>query len=112
MAAAHSPETVEEIRRFWENSDFTSAEIGAHFGISKNTVIGLANARRWASRKPPPQSAAPTMIERLDALEAKFNAVVAACNATLEGDRARYRRERARWLAEHKNEQHRNHRYG
>lgn len=66
------------MRVLWETSDLTAALIGERFGISKNAVIGLAGRGEWiprgGSNQPPPS----TLMQRMDALHATMDALLAA----------------------------------
>lgn len=61
----------DEACALWLSCELTAAEIGTRFGVSANTIIGLAHRRGWA--KPQPT----TTLERLDALHANMDAVLA-----------------------------------
>ena len=53
MNSSHAPVVRPyelEARWLWESSDLTSRQIGARFGVSKNTIIGLARRRGWEPR--------------------------------------------------------------
>lgn len=62
-------------QQFWEASEETAEQIGARFGVSKSTIIGIAHRRRWNRRR----GSAPTSLhERLDGLERRCMAVIRA----------------------------------
>lgn len=52
-----SEEQLQEARRLWTEEPTTATEIGLRFGVSKNTIIGLAHRRGWLrhGRTPPPK---------------------------------------------------------
>lgn len=77
---ALSAEQVSEAKHLFEGGSETTAQIGARFGVSKNTIIGLARRRGWISgnktrggpRGPEPS----TLFQRMDALEAMMEAML------------------------------------
>ena len=75
-----SREWEAEARRLWENElAVTAEEIGRRFGVSRNTIVGLATRRAWDARRPRREIGSfSTMDERLAALHARLNAVMAA----------------------------------
>jgi predicted XRE-type DNA-binding protein len=44
---------VIEIRRLWDETDLTQAEIGARFGIDKQRVSSIVRGRQWRHLLPP-----------------------------------------------------------
>lgn len=79
-----------EIRRLWAEGALSAAQIGARFGCSKSTVIGLVHKRKHKPRAPRPAAPA-TTLDRLAALNAAMDRVMAETGAALAKDRARYR---------------------
>lgn len=71
-----------EARNLWETTELTAAQIAAHFTdkpkpITRNMISGYASRYKWLARGergdkgPPPR----TLYQRLDELNAKFEAV-------------------------------------
>lgn len=80
-----------ELRHAWENSKLTASEIGRLYGISKNTIIGLARRNGWRPRGDLLGPPVPTMLDRLAALNAAMDKLMVETGAALAKDRARYR---------------------
>lgn len=83
---ALSPDTLAEMRALWEGSlELSATKIGARLGVTKNVVIGRASRGGWQRRGadlPPP----PTRIhQRLDALHAALDRVLADTRPWIEG---------------------------
>ena len=75
-------ERVAEIKRL-RQIGLSTQEIGTRLGITKNAVIGLIHrhapelsgpSRGWAGQQP-----VTTMLERLDAINAKFDKLMEEC---------------------------------
>ncbi len=66
----------DELRRLWEGSPLSAREIAVRMGVSKNVVSGLVSRRGWRSYNPA-RTPWRTMDERLDALNAKLDRVLA-----------------------------------
>lgn len=79
-ARHRSPEVEEQIRQAWEETPDSAPQIAARFGLTKNAVIGMATRRQWISDKHPRR----TMNQRLDALTAAMNAVIAETQPALD----------------------------
>jgi hypothetical protein len=69
---ALSPADQEKARELYEAGELTTAAIGARFGVSKNVIIGLAK-RHWHQRRVVERPL--TLLDRMDALEARGRAV-------------------------------------
>lgn len=76
-----TPDQHAKAREMWE-AGRTAGQIAQRLGVTRNAIIGLANRGKW-----PPHGEAQqwltgpeptTLFERLDALHAKFDAVVKA----------------------------------
>lgn len=72
-----TPAEVDRMRLLWESfPDYPASRIAARCGVTKNTVIGYANRRRWPPRRPyePP----PNLFDRLAAEHSRLDAVLEA----------------------------------
>lgn len=70
-----SPERQAEAKRLWQAGELSAAAIAAEIGTTKNAILGMVHRRGWGSRAEAwaePQ----TIFDRMDALEATFNAVL------------------------------------
>lgn len=74
--SALSPAQQQEAADLWEAGELTGTQIGARFGVSKSTIIGLAHRRGWLPRGVALGAGVTTIFDRMDALEAAFNAVL------------------------------------
>lgn len=54
------------------------SQVGARFGVSKSVIKGVAARRGWETSPPTHEAPIRTTADRLDALHAKMDAVVAA----------------------------------
>ncbi len=78
--SAITPAQEPEAWELWETSGLTAAAIGAHFGVSKNTMIGVATRRGWVKKNcVVPASEPITLMQRMDALDAAMQAVLRSC---------------------------------
>src|SRR5262249_54447842 len=71
----------DKIRQLWEETPLTAKQIAERFGLTVNTVIGRARRRGWLSFRPGfERGPAPkTLHDRLDAIHARMDAVLAEC---------------------------------
>lgn len=87
---ALSPDALSRMRALWEGSpELTAAAIGERFGVSKSAVIGQADRRRWRPRGAPPGPVTSTLFQRLDAINARMDAVIEETRAAVAADRAK-----------------------
>jgi hypothetical protein len=76
-----------EIRHAWEKTPESASKIAARFGVTKSVVIGYAQREGWISFRPGTWSDKPrTIFDRLDALHARMDAVLAACRLPAKND--------------------------
>lgn len=74
-----TPAQETKARELWETRpDLTAEAIGERYGMSRNAIIGIAHRRRWAMRGNPHEPEPETLFDRMDALERKVNAALAA----------------------------------
>lgn len=87
---------LDRMRELWEFSPMSASQIGARLRTTKNTVIGQANRKGWVKRgeRHPKASArrqeASTIFQRIDALHAKLDAVLAETRPFVEDREKRY----------------------
>lgn len=81
-SGALSPKDEASVRLAWETTEETAKAIAARFGVSKNTVIGLANGHKWkprgARRLPIPkvQPIPRTLFDRCAELDARLKSAL------------------------------------
>jgi hypothetical protein len=79
------PGLLEPMQQLWEQAPHLSAaRIAEGFNVTKNTVIGQARRRNWKPRRvtgPEPT----TTLQRLDAIKAKMDALLAETRPYVEG---------------------------
>ncbi len=75
-----------EARRLWNSGVGSASELAHRFGVSKSVIVGLAHRQGWAVRNPGRVGARPedetpqrTTEDRIVALHARMDAVVAEC---------------------------------
>ena len=70
-------EQLAEVRRLWEDTPATAAQIAAQFNTTKNVVVGLAHRRGWTSfTEGTHHKVFETTLERMDRLDAAMDAVL------------------------------------
>lgn len=71
-----------QIRRAWETTSETGAQIATRFGIPPGTIASAARRNGWHSLNSPrpPIEKPRTLFERCDALHAEIDRVRAACH--------------------------------
>lgn len=78
------PNLLRPMQQLWEQAPHLSAaRIAERFDVTKNTVIGQARRRGWQPRRvtgPEPT----TTIQRLDAINAKMDALLAEARPHVE----------------------------
>lgn len=80
------PDTLADMRALWEGSpELSAAKIGARLGVTKNVVIGRADRGRWNPRMNPNLIALTTIHQRLDAIHAALDRVLADTRPWIEG---------------------------
>jgi hypothetical protein len=85
----YDPDTLAQMRRLWEDMpELSASKIGAMFGVTKNVVIGHRWRRGWNVRRPTTKEPQ-TVFERMDALDARLDRVLAETRADVEADRAK-----------------------
>lgn len=62
-----------EIEEAWEETDEPASSIAARYGVTKNSIIGLARRKRWQRGRGRPT----TMMERLQVMLDKFDREIA-----------------------------------
>lgn len=71
-----------EIRHLWENTPQTAPQIGAAYGVTKSVIVGMAHRAGWVSFNlsyRPPDPEPKTLHDRIDALNAVMDGVLAEC---------------------------------
>lgn len=81
-----------EAQILWETTEISAREIALKFGVSKNTLLGVAHRRDWRERggtrsEPPPR----TLHDRLDVIWAKFEKQMAECKQMQEISRTHWK---------------------
>lgn len=78
------PALIPPMKYLWEwRPDLPAAAIAERFSVTKNTVIGQADRRGWKPRKEQTKESS-TTFTRLDALNAKLDAVLAETRPYVE----------------------------
>lgn len=79
------PALLIPMQHLWEEApELSVTDIGKRLGVSKNTVIGQAHRRNWKRRRVT-GSEPTTLHDRMDALDAALNAVLAETRPFVEG---------------------------
>ena len=76
---------LDRMRELWEFSPMSAKEIGARFRTTKNSVIGQAHRGGWEPRRQSPGPEPTTIFERLDAINARMEQVLADTRPFVEG---------------------------
>jgi hypothetical protein len=80
-----APDTLDRIRVLWEQRpELSASRIGERFGMTKNAVIGQAHRRGWNPRRVKKGPEPSTTIQRLDAINAKMDKLLAETRKHVE----------------------------
>ena len=67
---------IDEIQDMWEDG-FSATEIGKHYGVTKNSVMGLITRKGWTKNPGSRLEVVLTLHDRMNALHAKMDAFLA-----------------------------------
>ena len=73
-----------EAEALWDEGELSASEIAAKFGVTKNTLLGIAHRRDWSPRGIGKHEAVRTLNDRLDALHAMLDATLVECKKLME----------------------------
>lgn len=81
----YDPDTLVRMQELWENApELSAAKIAARFDkMTKNIIIGQANRRNWKPRRSPVTEPT-TLHQRMDALKAEMERVLAETRPFVE----------------------------
>lgn len=76
-----------EAEALWDEGELSAAQIADKFGVTKNTLLGIAHRRDWSPRGIGKYETVRTTSDRLNALHAMLDATLVECKKLMEVSR-------------------------